>query len=307
MTGLRRGSAFGLVALGLASAACGRTNPSRDSAALAMQRDTIPVLVGAGDIADCKSDGAARTALLLDSIRGTIFIAGDVAYQTKKNPRPLITCFEPAWGRHRARIRPAIGNHEYADGRADDYFAYFGDRAGPPPGGYYSYDEGNWHVIALNTNIAIDSGSPQAAWLRADLGAHIGHCTLAYMHHPRFSSGPHDERDRLDPFWRMFVSFGVSVVLAGHDHLYERFAPLDAEGLPDSVRGVRQFVVGTGGANRYQMTRVLPGSEAHSSETFGLLRLALLPDRYRWEFIPVDTNGFRDRGESVCHPTHAAR
>lgn len=272
-----------------------------------MQRDSVPVLVGAGDIADCKSDGAEQTAHLLDSIRGTIFIAGDVAYQTKKHPQPLLTCFEPTWGRHRARIRPALGNHEYAGDSASGYFAYFGDRAGPRPGGYYSYDLGTWHVIALNTNIAIDSGSAQEAWLRADLAAHAGHCTVAYMHHPRFSSGPHEERERLIPFWRAFAAYGVSVVIAGHDHLYERFAPLDTDGNPDSLRGTRQFVAGTGGAHTYSIKRLLPGSEAHSTNTFGLLKLSLLADRYRWEFIPVDTAGFHDRGESSCHPTHALR
>ncbi len=298
-------SGFGLVIV-MAATACNREGSNRDSLALSMQSDSVPVLVGAGDIADCKSDGAARTAQLLDSIRGTIFIAGDVAYQTKKNPQPLVTCFDPAWGRHRARIRPALGNHEYSDEGARSYFDYFGDRAGPRPGGYYSYELGSWHVIALNTNIPIDSGSPQEAWLRADLSAHLGRCTVAYMHHPRFSSGPHSERARLIPFWRTFAGYGVSVVIAGHDHLYERFVLLDGDGNPDTLRGVRQFVVGTGGAHRYDLRTVLPGSEAHSSDTFGLLKLSLLPDRYRWEFIPVQANGFRDRGESSCRPTHAA-
>lgn len=302
----RRGRTVALLFFA-AVAGCKRIDSNRDSVALAMQSDTVPVLIGAGDIADCRSDGAARTALLLDSIRGTIFIAGDVAYQTKKNPYPLITCFDPAWGRHRARIRPALGNHEYTSEGARSYFDYFGNRAGPRPGGYYSYELGNWHVIALNTNIAIDSGSPQETWLRTDLDAHLARCTVTYMHHPRFSSGPHDERAMLAPFWRAFASYGVSVVIAGHDHLYERFALLDADGNPDSVHGVRQFVVGTGGAHRYTLTRVLPGSEAHSSDSFGLLKLSLLPGRYRWEFIPVDANGFRDRGESSCRPTHAPR
>ncbi|MEO8623010.1 MAG: metallophosphoesterase [bacterium] len=271
-----------------------------------MQRDSVPVLVGAGDIADCKSDGAERTAELLDTIRGTIFIAGDVAYQSKKNPHPMTTCFAPTWGRHRARIRPSPGNHEYNDDGAQSYFDYFGDQAGPRPGGYYSYDLGTWHVISLNTNILIGVGSAQEKWLRSDLAAHLGRCTVAYMHHPRFSSGPHEERDSLIPFWRAFAAYGVSVVIAGHDHLYERFAPLDPDGNPDSLNGVRQFVVGTGGAHRYTLKNILPGSEAHSSDTFGLLKLSLLPNRYRWDFIPVDATGFHDRGESTCRPTHAA-
>lgn len=294
------------VLLSVAAAACSRTDVNRDSVALSMLSDTVPVLIGAGDIADCKSDGAERTAQLLDSVRGTIFIAGDVAYASRKLAQPFITCFDPAWGRHRARIRPALGNHEYKDEGPGTYFDYFGDRAGPRPGGYYSYDLGTWHVIALNTNIPIDSGSTQDTWLRADLDTHLGRCTVAYMHHPRFSSGPHDERAMLIPLWRTLASYGVSVVIAGHDHLYERFPLLDPDGNRDAARGIRQFVVGTGGASLSKRKMVSSGSEAQASDTYGLLKLSLLPDRYRWEFIPVHANGFSDRGESPCRPTHAA-
>ena len=298
---------FRALMLAVLLSACRHTGSNRDSVALSMRSDTVPVLIGAGDVADCRSDGAARTALLLDSIRGTIFIAGDVAYQTKGNPRPFLTCFDPAWGRHRARIRPALGNHDYGDDSASAYFDYFGDAAGPRPSGYYSYDLGRWHVIALNTNIAIDDGSAQALWLRGDLTANAGRCTIAYMHHPRFSSGPHTEREALVPLWRILSGRGVSVAVAGHDHIYERFAPLNAAGVADTVNGVRQFVVGTGGAHRYEIGSLLPGSEAHSSEAFGLLKLTLLPDRYRWSFVPVDANALHDEGESTCRPTHAER
>ncbi len=304
--------------LALASGSCRQRDPSndligakvdsaRDSVALAMQTDSVPTLVGAGDVADCGSDGAVRTAALLDSLRGTIFIAGDVAYVTKENPHPFVTCFDPAWGRHRARIRPAVGNHEYSAEGPAAYFDYFGAQAGPRPGGYYSYELGTWHVIALNTNIAADAGSPQQVWLQSDLDAHLGRCTIAYMHHPRFSSGSHAERDKLIPMWRTFARYGVSVVVAGHDHLYERFAPLDTNGVPDSVNGIRQFVVGTGGAHRSSLGSVLPGSEVHSTDSFGLIRLSLLEGRYRWQFIPVKAKGFRDQGEDSCHPTHAIR
>lgn len=301
-----RGVAY-VLALSALAGACRRAETNRDSIALSMQNDSVPVLIGAGDIADCKSDGAARTSQLLDSVRGTIFIAGDVAYQTKRNPRPFLTCFDPAWGRHRARIRPALGNHDYADDNASAYFQYFGNRAGPRPGGYYSYELGSWHVIALNSNIAIGDSSAQAQWLRADLDASTGRCAIAYMHHPRFSSGPHSERAALIPLWRILARRGVSVAIAGHDHIYERFVSLDANGDADSANGVRQFVVGTGGAHRYAVEELLPGSEVHSTDSFGLLKLTLLPDRYRWEFIAVDANGLHDTGESTCHATHAER
>lgn len=301
----------------VACVACGKREPAgdltttrtvrtADSIALAMMADSVPTLIGAGDIADCGSDGAERTAAMLDSMRGTIFIAGDVAYVSKANPHPLVTCFDPAWGRHRARIRPSVGNHEYSAEGPAAYFDYFGAQAGPRPGGYYSYDLGTWHVIALNTNIPADAGSPQQAWLQADLAAHLGRCTVAYMHHPRFSSGSHAERDKLVPMWRTFQRYGVSVVIAGHDHIYERFTPLDTNGAPDSANGIRQFVVGTGGAHRSSIGTALAGSEVHETNTFGLLRLSLLRDRYRWEFLPVKKHGFRDAGEAACRVTHAA-
>ena len=272
-----------------------------------MQGDSVPTLVGAGDIADCGSDGAIRTAGMLDSIRGTVFIAGDVAYVTKENPHPFVTCFDPAWGRHRARIRPSVGNHEYSAEGPNAYFDYFGAQAGPRPGGYYSYELGTWHVIALNTNIAADAGSAQQSWLQSDLDAHLGTCTVAYMHHPRFSSGSHAEREKLIPIWRTLARHGVTFVVAGHDHLYERFAPLDTNGVPDSLYGIRQFVVGTGGAHRSSIGTVLPGSEVHSTDTFGLIRFSLLDGRYRWAFMPVKKHGFTDQGESTCRLTHAAR
>jgi hypothetical protein len=286
----------------LAVVACARPE-ERVPAQLA---DSVPVLVGAGDIADCRTDGAYRTALLLDSIRGTVFVAGDAGYATRHDPNPLATCYEATWGRHLARTRPSPGNHDYSDGGPGRYFAYFGDRAGPQQRGYYSYDLGSWHVLALNTTIRSDSGSPQDTWLRTDLEAHTGRCTIAYMHHPRFSSGPHTERAQVIPLWKTLNEYGVSVAIAGHDHIYERFAPLDWDGRADSVNGIRQFVAGTGGAERYLFRDLLPGSEAHSGDAWGLLKLTLLSGSYRWEFIPVEKDGFRDRGESSCHVTHAA-
>jgi 3',5'-cyclic AMP phosphodiesterase CpdA len=196
------------------------------------------------------------------------------------------------------------GNHDYDSDSLLRYFNYFGAAAGPPFG-YYSYDIGTWHVVALNTAISVNAGSPQLEWLRADLDANTGRCTVAYMHHPRFSSGPHDDRERLSALWRDFQRRGVTLAIAGHDHIYERFAPLDTNGDPDTLTGVRQFIVGTGGAERYAVLHVLKGSEARSTDDFGVLKLTLLPNRYQWEFIPVHPRGFHDRGESACHPTHA--
>lgn len=281
----------------------------RVAAALAMQQDSVPVLVGAGDIALCGSLGSAQTAALLDSIRGTIFIAGDAAYATRKHPDPFRDCFDDTWGRHRARTRPTPGNHEYDanfDPKADRYYRYFGELAGPRDRGYYSYDLGTWHVIALNTNIPTAPGSDQHDWLVRDLASHLGTCTIAYMHHPRFSSGPHEEQPSLIPLWKTFARYGVSVVVAGHDHMYERFTPMDADGNADSVYGIRQFVAGTGGASRYRVKKPTAGSEISSSQGYGVLKLSLLDQRYRWEFVPAGENTFRDSGVSTCRPTHAA-
>ena len=265
----------------------------------------MPVLVGAGDIADCVH-GADLTAGLLDSIRGTVFVAGDAGYTSKMIPNPLVTCFDPSWGRHAARIRPSPGNHDYADGGAGRYFDYFGERAGPRGLGYYSFDLGTWHVISLNSVMFTEADSRQDRWLRSDLAGHVGRCTVAFMHHPRFSSGPHGERERMIPLWNTLAQHGVSIAIAGHDHIYERFEPLDADGHP-AVDGVRQFVVGTGGATRYTLQEVLSGSEARSDDAYGVLKLSLLPDKYRWQFIPVMQDGYRDQGESACHRTHAPR
>jgi hypothetical protein len=162
--------------------------------------------------------------------------------------------YDLGWGRQRWRSRPVLGNHEYeASSRAAGYFAYFGRRAGPPDRGWYSYDLGAWHLIALNSNCVLvrcDPGSPQMTWLGRDLAAHASTCTLAYFHHPRFSSGPHGDDPELlllRPMWRVLYAAGVDVVLNGHDHLYERFAPMDPHGRADRPFGVRQFTVGTGG------------------------------------------------------------
>lgn len=295
-----------LMTLAFASACGGRDE--RIDAALRMQHDTVAVLVGAGDIADCRSNGAAQTARLLDSIRGTIFIAGDAAYASSRNRNPFTACYDATWGRHRARTRPSPGNHEYDqrfDPDASNYFDYFGTLAGPRGFGAYSYDLGSWHVVALNTNIPFTRGSRQDTWLRDDLESNLGKCTVAYMHHPRFSSGPHASNDTIAPLWRTLMEYGVSVVVAGHDHLYERFAPMDADGKVDLDNGMRQFVVGTGGAANYSPRSAAPGSEAAWSKGHGVLKLTLRATSYSWEFVPVPGNPFRDRGESPCRPNHA--
>jgi hypothetical protein len=284
-------------ALLILSSACSAQG-SGDASAASFAADGA-VLVGAGDIADCKGDGAARTGRLLDAIPGTVIMLGDAAYGNKRVANAF-DCYDAAWGRHRARTRAIPGNHEYEDTGIANYFQYFGAAAGPGQEGYYSFNAGDWHVVALNSNVDMRRGSPQDSWLRADLAAHRGKCAIALMHHPRWSSGPHQSDRRSLPAWETLEENGVSVVVAGHDHLYERFRRQRADGTPDTTRGLRQFVVGTGGVNHYRIARVDTGSEVRNDATFGVLKITLLPDKYRWEFVPVRRKGFRDAGESSC-------
>ena len=258
-------------------------------------------LVGAGDIARCSTDGAAATARLLDSFpNAVIFTAGDNAY-SQGTSAEFRKCYAPTWGRFKARTWPAIGNHEYQTPGASGYFTYFGERAGPENRGFYSYTLGAWHVIALNSSVDMQPGSAQEQWLRADLKANPRRCTLAYWHTPRFSSGPHGNTVGTQPLWEALYEAGADVIIGGHDHIYERFAPQTPAGKPDSVRGIRQFVVGTGGASHYGLGARQPNSEVFDSTAFGILKLTLDTASYAWEFIPVAGQRFRDAGTGVCH------
>jgi 3',5'-cyclic AMP phosphodiesterase CpdA len=260
------------------------------------------VLVGAGDIASCYDDNDEATALLLDDIEGTVFTLGDNAYD-HGSAQNFASCYEPTWGRHRARTYPVPGNHDYATPGAEGYFLYFGDAAGDPAHGYYAYDLGAWRIIALNTNCVeiggCGEGSAQVAWLQAELESNPAQCTLAYGHHPHFSSGEHGDEANLTELWDLLDRAGVDVILGGHDHIYERFAPQDAWGHANP-EGMRQFVVGTGGAPLYEVGPPHPNSEASSDEAFGVLKLTLHEHGYGWEFVPVEGQSFTDAGTARC-------
>lgn len=262
------------------------------------------VLVGAGDIASCVNDRDEATAKLLDDIDGTVFTLGDNVY-ANGTADEFNRCYHPTWGRHQARTKPAVGNHDYHTSDAAGYFSYFGTSAGNPRQGYYSYDVGSWHVVVLNSNCEQVDGcgpaSSQVQWLKDDRRTNPTACSLAYMHHPRFSSGQqHGSTPELDTVWRELVGSGVDVVLAGHDHVYERFAPLDADGQPSAV-GSRAFTVGTGGRSHYNFDRILPGSEARNNTSDGVLKLTLRETDYDWEFVPAAGSAFRDAGTGECH------
>lgn len=257
------------------------------------------LLVGAGDIADCNSSASELTARLIDVMDGTVFTTGDNAYPSGTAAQ-YRDCYNPTWGRHRGRTRPTPGNHDYETPNAAAYYEYFGSNAGPPGRGYYSYTAGAWHVVALNSEIDVRIGSPQEQWLRADLAANPTACAAVLWHRPRFSSGPHGDNRDLQGLWRTIHEFNVDIVLSGHDHLYERFAPQDVDGRADFERGIRQFVVGTGGRAMHQIRGARPNSEVQGNEG-GVLALRLLPNTYRWEFVPVAGATFRDAGTGSCH------
>jgi acid phosphatase type 7 len=264
------------------------------------------VLVGAGDIADCSLSGDEATAKLLDGISGTVFTLGDDAYPNG-SATDFANCYAPTWGRHKARTMPAPGNHEYQTAGAAGYFGYFGSAAGDPTTGYYSYNLGDWHIVVLNSNsdcttISCSANSTQVQWLVADLAANPKTCTLAYWHHPRFNSGSGHGNDlNVAPFWNALYNAGADVILNGHEHVYERFAPQTPNAVASAI-GIRQFTVGTGGASEYAFKPAPePNSEARNDKTQGVLKLTLRATSYDWQFIPVAGATFTDSGSTSCH------
>lgn len=253
------------------------------------------VLVGAGDIATCDREQDEFTAQLLDTIPGTVFTVGDNAYPNGTYDE-FMNCYDPSWGRHKSRTKPVPGNHEYNTSGAAGHFQYFNDIPS-----YYAYDLGSWRIYALNSEIDISAASAQIAWLKDDLAANPSQCVMAYWHKPRWSSGSrHGDNPEMQTVWQIFYDAGAELVLNGHEHNYERFAEMDASGTAVS-QGLREFVVGTGGAGLYPLADPHPASEVRDSSTFGVLKLTLHPTGYDWEFVPVPGSLFTDSGSGSCH------
>jgi hypothetical protein len=256
------------------------------------------VFVGAGDIGNCNLDGARETGEVLDGISGTVFTLGDNAY-SDGSAENFSQCYDPFWGRQKLRTRPSPGNHDYetlADASA--YFSYFGARAGDSGDGYYRFELGAWDIYSLNSNVDTDVGSAQYGWLAAELDSHPNPCTLAYWHHPVRSSSKHGDQTHMMPVWRLLAQNRADIVLAAHDHVYERFAPMNAT-LGSDSEGIRQFVVGTGGGSLYKFLTVKPLSEVRIA-AWGVLKLTLGAGTYGWEFIPA-SGGRSDSGSGQCH------
>ena len=283
-----------------------------------------PVVAAAGDIACDPADrnfngavGAGRACrqsqtfdLLLRMDLDAILAPGDLQYEDGKLWK-FQQSFDLSWGRLRPLIRPAPGNHEYRDQGAAGYFDYFngaGVQTGPAGQrgqGWYSFDLGTWHLVALNSECGqiggCAAGSPQERWLRADLAAHPAGCTLAFWHHPRFTSGRYSAEGSVLPFWSALYDARVDVIVNGHEHFYERFAPQAPDGSPDTASGIRQFTVGTGGRNRFGYATVAPNSELRENSRPGVLKLTLADGGYRWEFVAAPGGRVLDAGQNGCH------
>jgi len=282
-----------VVAVLLAATAGGPCGPAADH-----------VLVGAGDIAGCSSSGDEATANLLDGIAGDVFTVGDHVYPNGSTSN-FDNCYNPSWGRHKSRTHPSPGNHDYNTSGARGYFTYFGAAAGPAGRGYYSYDLGNWHIVALDSNcweVSCSAGSAQERWLRADLAASTKPCTLAYWHHPLFTSGAeHGNAPSMRPIFQVLYDFDAEVVVNGHNHNYERFAPQNPAGGLDNARGIREFVAGTGGVNHYNFGAIEPNSQVRNSTAYGVLKFTLRANSFDWQFVPVAGQSFTDSGSGSCH------
>ncbi len=261
--------------------------------------EQVPVVLIAGDVAQCNSPGAQRTAQIIKALPYPVLAVGDLAYPNG-SAEDFSRCYAPHWGVFKDRTYPAPGNHEYRTPGATAYFDYFGARAGEAGKGYYSFDLGTWHIVSLNSNRELEADSAQLRWLEADLRQHRQRCVLAYWHHPRYSSGPHGSDVRTQAFWKLLYQQGVSVVVTGHDHIYERFKPMNAQGAQDPIRGIRSFVVGTGGAQLYPMDKRHAFSEVADSESWGVLKMRLNADSYDWEFLPVAGQTLSDAGSAKC-------
>ena len=261
--------------------------------------ERIELVTAVADVASCTSSGDEATSAIVDTLPGLILMAGDIAYESG-TAEQFSSCYQPSWGRHRERTRPAPGNHEYETEGAAPYYAYFGANAGPAGRGYYSFNHGAWHIVSLNSNIDVSAGSPQETWLRQDLAANPAKCTLAFWHHPLFSSGFHGNTPEMAPLWRALQEAGAEIVISGHDHHYERFAPQSADGVA-TPRGIRQFVVGGGGASLFPALFFTANSEARFDAGYGVLRLTLGETSYRWKFVPVTPGAFADSGTGNCN------
>ncbi|CRK62072.1 Alkaline phosphatase precursor (APASE) [Alloactinosynnema sp. L-07] len=261
------------------------------------------IVAGAGDI--CGSN-CTQTADLVAAINpAAVFLAGDNAYENG-SLNDYRTRYDPAWGKFKSITHPSAGNHEYQTSGASGYFDYFNGvgvsngPAGERGKGYYSWDIGDWHFVALNSNISMSAGNPQETWLRNDLRASTKPCTAAYWHHPRYNQGSHGNNTNTNPLWQALIDHKADLIVNGHDHNYQRFAPQNTNAGADPTNGIRQLVVGTGGRAFYDFASTRPNIEAANDDTYGVLKLALSSTGYNADFVPVAGRTFTDRFSGTC-------
>ncbi len=264
-----------------------------------------PVFIGAGDIVDCFNEWSEKTAAIIEKTQGVVFTTGDNAYDSG-SPDQFKNCYDKSWGKFKDRTKPSLGNHDYGTLGASGYFNYFGAVAGDRLKGYYSYDLGAWHIVVVNSNCIernrCNENSDQVKWLREDLNAHPTKCTLAYWHHPLYTAGSYKgQLQYMQTVWQTLYDAGADVVVNGHDHNYQRYAPQDANGKLDKEKGMREFVVGTGGKDLYNIPQPIANLEAFNIATFGVIKFTLRAASYEWQFIPVDGQTFKDEGKDNCH------
>jgi hypothetical protein len=275
-------------------------------------------ILAAGDIGNCKKDiikriknwwrgedrfyGGHRTAKLLERHRGTILVLGDLVYRYGRE-LDVNKCFHPTWGAFKHRMAPSPGNHDFDNGtglpNGWGYYGYWGTKAGLPGQGYYSFQRGAWHIVSLNSHLRGAALWAQEAWLKADLARVRKRCILAFWHHPVFSSGHHGDSEKMAAAYKILYDAGVSVLLTAHEHNYERFAPLAPDGSPDP-RGIRSFIVGTGGQKLRKDYTPRPGSVVFDNTSWGVLKMELNAESYAWRFVPVDGHKFTDSGTGRC-------
>lgn len=276
---------------------------------LTVSQSSDPVLIGAGDIADAydyQLSGALATASLIASFpTATVFADGDQTHANGSDA-DFMTVYNATWGQFRTRTIPVAGNHEYFSLRGLAYFNYWGNVAGDPSKGYYSFNLGTWHIIVLNANcswVPCSNGSPQEKWLSSDLAANSSFCTLAFWHQPLYtSSSTITPTAAVQPFWTDLYSANADLIVNAHAHSYERFAPQDAKGNLDTTRGIVEIVSGTGGASHFAFNSTpAANSLVRNSTAYGVLKLTLHSTSYDWEFVPIAGQSFTDSGTQACH------
>ena len=296
-----------VLSLALLAAPCAPLAAAGLASKAASEAATVYV---AGDIADCRKttaavSAAARTAALIVSLlkqdaQARVLTVGDNTYPDGALSE-FTDCYAPTWGQFKQLTHPAPGNHEYKTPKAAGYFDYFGEAAGPERRGYYRLQLGTWQVYSLNSFLKPEEHAAQLAWLKKELAANRAPCTLAYWHHPLFSSGPHGNSERMRDVWDVLYDANAQVVLTGHDHHYERFAPQDGAGQLDLARGITEFVVGTGGSELYPIRSARPNSVVSQNQHFGVLKLSLQAGRFDWQFLSVNGAAVQDSGGRACH------